>query len=88
MARKLVVSVLSKVVGVRLEALDLLRTGFPTRPSGLKWPALELAGPDEPNGLGAPLEVIVVLMAVFTSETCSPNTESDDDARRTRLETC
>ena len=54
---------LSKVVGVRLEALDRLRTGFPTRPSGLKWPPLELAG-SEPNGLGALLEVIVVLTTV------------------------
>lgn len=33
MARKLVVSVLSKVVGVRREARDLLRMGFDTRPS-------------------------------------------------------
>ncbi|WRX08772.1 hypothetical protein QQP08_001259, partial [Theobroma cacao] len=49
--------------GVRLEALDRLRSGFETRPSGLKWPALEPAGP-EANGLGALLEVIVVVTTV------------------------
>lgn len=37
MARKLVVSVLRRVVGVRREALDRRRTGFATRPSGLRW---------------------------------------------------
>ncbi|PNX78925.1 hypothetical protein L195_g034908 [Trifolium pratense] len=36
MARKLVVSVFSKVVGVRLEARDLLLMGFDTLPSGPK----------------------------------------------------
>lgn len=46
MARKLVVSVLSKVVGVRLEALDRLLIGLETRPSGFK--SLEL--PDPPCG--------------------------------------
>lgn len=37
MARKFVVSVLSRVVGVRLEARDRRRMGFETRPSGLNW---------------------------------------------------
>lgn len=37
MALKLVASVLSRVVGVRREALERLRTGFDTRPaSGIK----------------------------------------------------
>ena len=47
MARKFVVSVLSKVVGVRREARDRRRVGFATRPSGLKcW---EDDGGDEPE---------------------------------------
>lgn len=36
MARKFVVSVLSKVVGFRREARDRRRVGFDTRPSGPK----------------------------------------------------
>lgn len=46
MARKFAASVLSKVVGVRLEALDRFRTGLTTRPpSGFK--------PDEAGGVVA-----------------------------------
>lgn len=37
MARKLVVSVLSRVVGVRLEARERRLMGLETRPSGLNW---------------------------------------------------
>lgn len=43
MARKFVVSVLRRVVGVRREARERRRVGLATRPSGLKWV--------EPDGL-------------------------------------
>jgi hypothetical protein len=55
MARKLAVSVLSSVVGVLLEALDRFRTGFETRPSGLKLLVLVLE-----VGFGAEAVVVVV----------------------------
>lgn len=82
MARKLVVSVLRRVVGVRREALVRLRIGRDTRPSGLRWGLLEVVeefeGP-EPCGLGKLDEVTVVVTAV-ASETRSPNIIPD--ARR------
>lgn len=57
MARKLAVSVLSSVVGVLLEALDRFRTGFETRPSGLKLLVLVLV---MEVGFGAEAVVVVV----------------------------
>lgn len=67
MARKFVVSVFSRVVGVRREARERRRVGFATRPSGLKW-----VGPDELEfnmsceGLVAATIVVVVTLAVLT----------------------
>ena len=61
MARKLAVSVLSSVVGVLLEALDRFRTGFETRPSGLKLLVLLL---------GAAAEADAVAVVVTTVASC------------------
>ena len=62
-----VVSVLSKVVGVRLEALDRRRMGFETRPSGLKWEDVEL-GLTIPSGGLVAVGIVVVVVTVTASE--------------------
>lgn len=63
MARKLAASVLSKVVGVRLEALERFRTGLTTLPpSGLKAP------PDCGGGGGLVVEETAVLVVATTVE--------------------
>ncbi|TKY47905.1 hypothetical protein E2542_SST29966 [Spatholobus suberectus] len=67
MARKFVVSVLSKVVGVRREARERRRVGLVTRPSGLKWvkpDELEFGMSDE--GLVAVTIVAVVVVVLVT----------------------
>ena len=67
MALKFEVSVLSKVVGVRLKALDLLRIGLDTRPSGLKWPVFVLELPD-PIGLFNMLEEVTAVVTIVESD--------------------
>ncbi|KAF7827122.1 Retrovirus-related Pol polyprotein from transposon TNT 1-94 [Senna tora] len=82
MARKLVVSVLSRVVGVLREARERRRMGFATRPSGLRWPVVvDDVVVDVPEltllniaacsgGLVVePTVVAVVVVTVFASET-------------------
>lgn len=62
-ARKFAASVLSKVVGVRLEALDLFRTGLATRvPSGFR--------PDDEAGgvLAEETAVVTTVESETTSE--------------------
>lgn len=66
MARKFVVSVFSKVVGVRREARERRRVGFATRPSGLKW--AELVGLEfgmSDKGLVAAITVVVAIVVVL-----------------------
>lgn len=65
MARKFVVSVLSKVVGVRREARDRLLVGFETRPSGPNW-VLDVGEPKFTISCGtataAAISVVVVIV--------------------------
>jgi len=62
MARKFVVSVLSKVVGVRREARERRRVGFPTRPSAPKW--VEAEGLVLGKSEGAVTVAVVVVVGV------------------------
>lgn len=63
MARKLAVSVFSRVVGVLLEALDRFRTGFETRPSGLKLLVLLLGAAAEAEAEADAVAVVVTTVA-------------------------
>lgn len=57
MARKFVVSVFSKVVGVRREARERRRVGLATRPSWLKWAEFD----------GLVVATVVVVVAVLAT---------------------
>lgn len=63
-ARKLVVSVLSSVVGALLEALDRRRADFPTRPSIAGWEVGLLVDPTT-----AGLDVVVTTVESATADT-------------------
>lgn len=59
------VSVLSSVVGVLREALERLRTGLETRPSGLRFPRFDPEGAEAEDGV----RVVVVTELIIESET-------------------
>lgn len=64
MARKFVVSVLSKVVGVRREARDRRLVGFETRPSGPIWVLVDAGELELPMGMTVVVDAVVVVVRV------------------------
>lgn len=80
MARKLVVSVFRRVVGVRREARERRRMGFATRPSGLRWVVVDVDAADEVElSMGINGELEVVTPAVETTVVTAVASEMEDE---------